>query len=142
MVKHLFSLIISFTALVFSSKAQNSSWREGLGRADGFTEIKGIQIQFTESACEKKSVVFIKIINNNDYAVELTWEDAILDSDNTWLKNKNLSVKSIAVNANETIQGSCEGKLQQLIANPDEFSDKNNFKYFRAAQLNINPISK
>ena len=134
---------ITFAILMsiqFSMNAQGHVWLDGLARADGFTIVNGVEFQFQQAKCNGADVVFLKVINNNNHAVELTWEDAVLNSDNTWVKSKSNNVKSIKLDANQKIEGACEGKAQTLLLNLSDFSIKNNFKYFRASQLNIKQL--
>ena len=143
MNKHLLRLFtfFLFISIQISISAQGD-WKEGFARADGFTEVKGVVIQFQQTTCQGKPVLFLKMINNNNYSVEITWEDAVLNSDDNWVKNKVSLVKSVILNANENLTGTCEGKLQDLKINLADFSVANNFKYFKAVQLNINQVSK
>ena len=139
---HLFFTLLFFIYLHTSLNAQTGKWQEGFARADGFTVVNGVEIQFQQVNCNGNASLFLKLINNNNYTVELSWEDAVLNSNNDWVKNKNTFLKSVTLNPNEKLEGSCESKLSQLKLNLADFSAANNFKYFKAAQLNINPISK
>ena len=127
-------LLISclFTALFFSIQAQvptnlsNGVWQSALIRADGKTNLNGVEAYCTKSVCGNNDYVLIKFVNTNAYQVAVEWIDGIF-ADGNWTYSQNPTPKKVYVPASSTNEGTCFGeiKLKVMISSLTNSTDQN-----------------
>jgi len=133
--------LLVLAAVLYSGAAisQNEQWIEAYARADGAKIVKGVEVQSVQSQCDGNDVVFIKMINHNDYEVKFDWKNAMLVNE-SWMDNPNQTVKSsIVIEAKGEVVGSCAGTFTQLVVKVSDFGiTLNEMKYFQVTGHDIN----
>lgn len=140
-------LVLSVFLTVLSAHSQQKSeWKQAFARADGALIYQGVEILYTTGICENRSAVFVKMINHNDYAVNVEWRDQVMDKNYEWHNNTVQTAgqrKSISLNANETLEGQCGGGGPELVVYINEFvSSYDKFSYYRTSSPTVNKSGK
>lgn len=121
--------VLSFTSLAQSKTNLNAgatNWQNAILRADGKTEMDGIEAYCMKTTCEGEDFILIKFINKNEYKVVVQWVDAIFIN-GVWYYPQNQNPVKIQLDAKNTLAGQCEvaGKLKvkisSIINNPKDF---------------------
>ncbi|MBI4931626.1 MAG: hypothetical protein HY841_12725 [Bacteroidetes bacterium] len=121
----LFSLFLFIASCIFAqtNSAGVASWNPiGLDVA-GHNTIKGIEAFYQLNNCKGENVVFVQLINHNNYAVTVEWYPAVFTKELKWIKKENPSDKiSVTLNANAELAGDCSGAYQATALHLKDFS--------------------
>lgn len=135
--------LLVLAALLYCGAAisQNQQWTEAFARADGATMVKGVEVLSLQGECNGNDVIFIKMINHNDYEVKFDWNNAMLVNE-SWMDNPNQNVKSsIVIEPKGEVAGSCAGTFTQLVVKVSDFGiTLNEMKYFQVTGHDINEV--
>jgi hypothetical protein len=127
-------------AVVFSSETfSQSSWTGIHLTVAGYNTVDGVEASFQLGKCNGEEVVFLKLINHNDYPVTVTWNDAIFTQELKWVQKEKIEEKSFVLNANEEVIGNCgSGSASELrIPLKDFIKNKKDFKRYGAANFAV-----
>ena len=119
-------IILSFITCVTRAQVINTVWNQAILRADGKTEINGVEAYSMKTICGNDEFVLIKFINKNNYKVSVEWKDAIKIFGD-WVYSKDQTPKTLNIDANANIEGQCNGivtlkvKIKSIIDNPIDF---------------------
>ena len=130
-------ICLSANSLIF---AQNTSkWEPVFLTVSGGNYLDGVEVYFKTDICNTESVVFIKFINKNDYAVKLSWFDAVFTNENKWIhKDAPSELQTILLAAKSEKAGDCASSNPQLIIKLKDFVDQvDHFKRFSTSKLTI-----
>lgn len=134
------TLILAFAVLALTFKAQqpnpvsSTTWNDAVLRADGLTEVGGVESYSMKTKCNGEEVVLIKFVNKNSYKVRVEWIDAI-KTDGGWIYSKEQKPKVLYLEPNNNVVGQCDGldklkvKVSSIINNPSDF------KYYSVSGL-------
>jgi hypothetical protein len=118
-------LILTVLATItLCSYAQN--WTNANLRADGQYILNGVEALYEKVTCGNDEYVLVKFINNNSTKVKLEWIDAVYENGG-WTYDKNNTVKTIELQANQEIEGKCNEqnilkiKVSSIIDSPEKF---------------------
>ncbi len=133
------TLILALTISAFTFKAQinvvaggpvaaavANPWQDAVLRADGLTEVEGVEAYSMRTTCGNQDVVLIKFVNKNNYKVRVEWKDAI-KTPSGWVYSNVQTPKSLYLEPGNTVVGQCNGldKLKvgvnTVINNPQDF---------------------
>ncbi len=137
-----FFLFFSF-ASGFAQK--NTGWSPIGLTASGKNIQNGVEAFYQISKCDHKDVILIKLVNQNEFAVNVEWNDAIFTKEQQWIRNEKADVKKcLTINGGETKTGECSEKSpKELIVIVHDFiKDIDEFNLFRITNLNITSIIK
>src|SRR3989304_9864259 len=107
----MFSKTILLAAFLFSfhlkSFAQTTWDPIGLDVV-GHNTMNGVNASYQQNTCNGQDVVYIKFTNNNNYSVELNWDNAVFTQDLQWISKEDAAdKKTIILAANQNLQGDC-----------------------------------
>jgi len=120
--------------------AQNSSkWEPVFLTVSGGNYLDGVEAYFKTDICNTESVVFIKFINKNDYAVKLSWFDAVFTNENKWIHKDGLAeLRTISLGPKSEKAGDCASSFPQLTIKLKDFIDQvEHFKRFSTSNFTI-----
>lgn len=138
--------IIFLTVLSIGSWAQAKKihtdgngkiWQNAVLRADGFTELNGVEAFCDKTICDGEEYVFIKFINNNDYKVRVEWKDAVWVN-GVWYYSKNENNKVFYLDPKSTTTGQCDGEQKLKVKISSIIDDPQSFQHFTVSGLAIN----
>lgn len=139
------AFITLLTLITFISKAQAKPsltdvngivWQNAILRADGVTEIEGVEAYYLKTKCANQEFVLIKFINNNNFRVGVQWLDAVWVN-GVWFYSKNNNSKKVYIEANETITGSCESENKLKVNVSTIIDKKTEFQHFTVSGLQL-----
>lgn len=139
------ALVLSLLVFSLYAKAQDKKthtdpsgkvWQNAVLRADGVTELDGVEAFCDKTTCNGEDVVFIKFINNNDYKVRIEWQDAIRVN-GVWYYSKTTS-KIFYLDAKSTTTGQCDGEPKLKVNVASIIDNPKKFQYFTLSGLAIN----
>ena len=127
-------LALAFSAVFYKAQQMNAlpananitNWQDAILRADGLTEVDGVEAYSMKTTCGTEEVVFIKFVNKNNYKVRVEWVDAIKTAGG-WIYAKTKSPKSLYIEPGNTIIGQCNGldklkvNISSILDNPQDF---------------------
>ena len=135
--------IALFTFIFCSVKAQQINqqpgqalWQNAILRADGFTEVDGVEAYCQKTICNGESYILIRFVNKNDQQVALEWVDAIYVNGNWYYSNLPLP-KKIYVPAGSTVSGDCQGEIKLKAAVSSILEQPLEFNYFTVSGLKV-----
>ncbi|MBK9284240.1 MAG: hypothetical protein IPM51_07940 [Sphingobacteriaceae bacterium] len=112
------------------------NWQNAILRADGLTEIDGVEAFCQLTVCNQQEFIIIKFINKNNYAVNVEWKDAVFHNGN-WYYASNPNNKTLNIPANSTAEGSCQGALNLKLSKNSIQDVPQTFEYFTVSGLKI-----
>ena len=139
-MKQKFSLAAILLFLTFSSEifCQDNSWTGIHLTVAGHNTMDGVEASFKQGNCNGEEVVFIELINHNDYDVSVTWSDAVFTQELKWVQKENKEEKTFLLPAAATVKGDCsEGNVVLMIWLKDFIKDKKDFKRYGAANFTV-----
>jgi hypothetical protein len=131
-------ICLSANSLIFAQNTA-SKWEPVFITVSGGNYLDGVDVYFKTDICNTESVVFIKFINNNDYAVKLSWFDAVFTNEGNWIhKDTPTEQRTISLTAKSEKAGDCASSYPQLIIKLKDFIDQvDHFKRFSTSKLTI-----
>lgn len=117
-MKNIISLLFFVCAFMYQLNAQqDNDWKAVFLDPTGNHIQHGIEVYFKPSICNGKDVVMLKLVNTNNYNVELSWFNAFFTGNKTWVKH-NLPEQKITfyLQANTAAEGNCQDNTQLVFA--------------------------
>ena len=111
-------------------------WQSALLRADGLTEIDGVEAYCKLISCNQEEFIAIKFVNKNNYVVNVEWKDAVFHNGN-WYYSANPNYKTLNIPANSTTEGACQGVLNLKLSKNSIQDVPQTFEYFSVSGLKI-----
>jgi hypothetical protein len=125
MKKILFTFCSVIFFLALSAQQNNQNWQNAILRADGLTQLNGVEAFCAKVSCSSEDYIIIKFQNNNNYRVRVEWTDAIFVN-GVWFYSQS-GQKAVMLEANSSKEGSCSvepkltAKISSIIASPSDF---------------------
>jgi hypothetical protein len=111
--------------LAFNAQQNTQNWQNAILRADGFTQVNGVEAFCAKVSCNNEDYIIIKFQNNNNYRVRVEWTDAIFVN-GVWFYAQS-GQKAMMLEAKSSMEGSCStepkltARISSIIANPSDF---------------------
>jgi hypothetical protein len=112
-------LIIAFLCSFAVIKAQapsnivSGNWQSAVLRADGQTNVNGVESYCMKMSCNGEDYIVIKLKNTNNYQVKVEWTDAIFYN-GVW--NPANGVKKLVLPASSESAGDCSGEIKLRVS--------------------------
>lgn len=143
MKKAFLSIIFVVSFVIAKSQApvninnnQVQNWQNAILRADGLTEIEGVEALCLKTKCNNEDVVLVKLINKNNFRVGVEWVDAIFVN-GVWYYPKNSPKKKLFIEANSTIEADCNGTEKLKVSIAGILNDPKDFQHYTVSGLQI-----
>ena len=151
----LFTFIITFVFLN-SSNAQNENiptymsrinpvkaevlaqagWKGAFLNVAGMNFIRKVEVFSQLGKCESEDVIFLKMINHNDYDVKIEWMGGVYTKDRQRFEDPE-GMKSITINANEEVVGDCSHNKELLTRLKDYIDGVDNFNRYAPSSFEV-----
>jgi hypothetical protein len=142
-----FAALITVTSV---SSAQNSKqahgtvpvltavqgWQNAVLRADGVTEMNGVEAYCMKTTCANEDYILVKFVNKNNYNVRIEWNDAVYVK-GTWFYSKNSKPKVLVLNANQEVSGDCQGDFRLKVAVSSIIDNPSDLEHYTVSGLNV-----
>lgn len=122
--------------LSISSFAQNQQWDNANLRADGQYILDGVEALYQKVTCGNDAFVLVKFINHNAQPVSVQWIDAIYEN-GAWVYEKNNTVITIQLSANQEIEGDCNTNNVLKIKIEDIISNHTQMQHYTVSALTV-----
>lgn len=125
-MKHLFITLLFLFSCSFLKSQNNNNWQNAILRADGLTQLEGVEAFCQRVNCEGQEHILVKFVNNNSQKVRIEWIDGVY-MNGAWFYSANPNAKVLYLEPNSTLIGSCaeSGKLKIAVSsiqnNPQDF---------------------
>lgn len=133
-------LVLSFFSFIFIiPKADAQAWNPIGLDVVGHNTKNGVEAWWQLGTCSGDDAVFVKLINNNNYTVNIEWFPAVFTNNLQWIKKETpADKKSIDVNPNSTAAGDCTSQTMMVLLK-DFPVVLNDFIKFGAVNFSVNP---
>jgi hypothetical protein len=117
---------VAFFFVLNAQQVNPQNWQNAILRADGLTQMNGVEAFCAKVSCDNEDYILIKFQNNNNYRVRVEWTDGIFVN-GVWYYAQGSGQKAMMVDAGGSKEGSCTGepklkvKISSIIANPSDF---------------------
>lgn len=116
---------------------QQSSWTGAYLNVAGTNIVYGVEVFSQLSTCNSEDVVFLKLINHNDYDVKVEWLGGVYTKDRQWIEDPEGS-KSIKIKANEEVIGDCLNDNKELLIKLKDHIDRtDNFNRYAPSSFEV-----
>lgn len=143
---YLKSSLIQFFLFVISLNlfAQtNTGWLPIGLSASGKNMQNGVEAFYQLGKCNSEDIICIKFINNNNFGVNMEWNDAVFTMEHKWISNvKTEKRKCLTLGQGETVSGDCKkNKNSELRVKINEFiTDIKDFNLFGLNNFKVTSI--
>lgn len=127
-------IFLSFCLLLFLQQQLNAQaiWSPIGLDVVGRNMISGVEASYQLNNCNGEDVVFVKLINHNNYTVTVEWYPAVFTKELKWIRKENpTDKKSVDINPNAALTGDCSVSNPSMMILLKDFSvDAANFKRY------------
>jgi hypothetical protein len=111
-------------------------WQNAILRADGFTEVNGVEAYCMRTTCGNEDYILVKFVNKNNYNVRVEWNDAIYVK-GTWFYSKTAKPKVFMLNANQEAAGDCQGDFRLKVSVSSIIENPSDLEHYTVAGLTV-----
>lgn len=111
---------------VKAASLEEDGWKGAFLNTAGMNFIRKVEVFSQLGKCESEDVIFLKLINHNDYDVKVEWLGGVYTKDRQRLEDPE-GMRSITIKANEEVIGDCSNnkllmRLKDYIDSADNFN--------------------
>jgi hypothetical protein len=111
-------------------------WQNAILRADGFTEVNGVEAYCMKTTCDNEDYILVKFVNKNNYNVRVEWTDAIYVK-GTWFYSKTSKPKVFMLNANQEAAGDCGGDFRLKVSVSSIIDNPSDLEHYTVSGLDV-----
>jgi hypothetical protein len=111
-------------------------WQNAILRADGFTEVNGVEAYCMRTTCGNEDYILVKFVNKNNYNVRVEWNDAIYVK-GTWFYSKTSKPKVFMLNASQEVTGDCQGDFRLKVSVSSIIENPSDLEHYTVAGLSV-----
>jgi len=134
-------ILLSFCLFLFLQQqlSAQTSWAPIGLDVVGHNTKDGVEASYQLGTCSGLDVVFMKLVNNNNYTITVEWYPAVFTNTLTWIKKETpVDKKSIDINPNAEITGDCSNANPAMMILLTDFPvTVNNFIRYGATNLTV-----
>ena len=121
---------------VKAASLEQDGWKGAFLNAAGMNFIRKVEVFSQLGKCESEDVIFLKMINHNDFDVKIEWMGGVYTKDSQRIEDPE-GMRSITIKANEEVVGDCSHNKELLMRLKDYIDRADNFNRYAPSSFEV-----
>lgn len=120
---------------------QQMTWTPVFLDPTGSNLSHGVEVWYQQGKCDNNDVVFVKIVNKNEFPVTVQWYNSVFTNEKKWI-HREKELKTLKIGSGTTSTGECNTENVLTIKLSDFLPDASQFKRFSTTDFIVNKVTK